>query len=506
MWIVPAQDEEGGYCARTRPRALLQMLTSTSSLSTAPPARSRHPLPIPLTLRFTSPFSSRRRRRRRLRRQPIRWHGTIRHRSGGWIFLWTVRRRQRRRRGWRARAQRSWKGEKRSRGCALSTLLGDRGGGGEKERTTHRNVIYSPQLEADTLAFARSPRSPQANLDRFEAMLGGGHDEEGYADADEEQPTSSNSSTSSNLLVLRTLPHPYPSLFTAPLLSSLLALLDAYAPLVGWDPSPEEGTMRVVFDNRRDAERRVTDGDIEKVKQVLDGLELEVLGTEEQEEGHHKPHLSVELLPNSIDVASLLPRGLNHPSAPSTSSLSTSSAPAVRRSFAPSDLLQPPNTDRNFLISPPGSPPIGWEPIREDPPNRETLAGDLIEALMRLSGGGGGGGGRREDAEEEEKEERGQASSTKASSSSTNSPKPGGVKVVLQSDEQGGGPVVTVQSFDDDDDGQEAAGTTSRPDITQVKATVESMTGGSDDFGLAAGADGAGGGKRITPTGRPPLA
>ncbi|KAF7294580.1 hypothetical protein MIND_00994500 [Mycena indigotica] len=46
--------------------------------------------------------------------------------------------------------------------------------------------------------------------------------------------------------------------------------------------------------------------------------------------------------------------------------------------------LQPPKVDKNFLISPPGSPPIGWEQVREDPPNAAPLADDLIAALRRL--------------------------------------------------------------------------------------------------------------------------
>jgi calcipressin-2 len=36
------------------------------------------------------------------------------------------------------------------------------------------------------------------------------------------------------------------------------------------------------------------------------------------------------------------------------------------------------------LISPPGSPPVGWEPIKEDPPNATPLADDLIAALRKL--------------------------------------------------------------------------------------------------------------------------
>ncbi|KAG5642327.1 hypothetical protein DXG03_003002 [Asterophora parasitica] len=46
--------------------------------------------------------------------------------------------------------------------------------------------------------------------------------------------------------------------------------------------------------------------------------------------------------------------------------------------------LRPPATEKNFLISPPGSPPVGWEQIREDPPNATPLADDLIQALLQL--------------------------------------------------------------------------------------------------------------------------
>ena len=48
------------------------------------------------------------------------------------------------------------------------------------------------------------------------------------------------------------------------------------------------------------------------------------------------------------------------------------------------DYLRPPALEKNFLISPPGSPPVGWEQIREDPPNATPLAEDLIQALRKL--------------------------------------------------------------------------------------------------------------------------
>lgn len=46
--------------------------------------------------------------------------------------------------------------------------------------------------------------------------------------------------------------------------------------------------------------------------------------------------------------------------------------------------LKPPKVEKNFLISPPGSPPIGWEQIEEDPPNSTPLAADLLHALEKL--------------------------------------------------------------------------------------------------------------------------
>ena len=49
-----------------------------------------------------------------------------------------------------------------------------------------------------------------------------------------------------------------------------------------------------------------------------------------------------------------------------------------------SSYLQPPPIERNHLISPPGSPPKGWEQVKEDPPNQKTLADDLAFALKQL--------------------------------------------------------------------------------------------------------------------------
>jgi hypothetical protein len=46
--------------------------------------------------------------------------------------------------------------------------------------------------------------------------------------------------------------------------------------------------------------------------------------------------------------------------------------------------LQAPKSQRLFFISPPPSPPVGWEMRNEEPPNKEVHAEDLASALAKL--------------------------------------------------------------------------------------------------------------------------
>lgn len=46
--------------------------------------------------------------------------------------------------------------------------------------------------------------------------------------------------------------------------------------------------------------------------------------------------------------------------------------------------LQAPKSDKMFFISPPPSPPMGWEMRNEEPPNKEVHADDLATALAQL--------------------------------------------------------------------------------------------------------------------------
>lgn len=150
--------------------------------------------------------------------------------------------------------------------------------------------------------------------------------------------------------------------------------------------------------------------------------------------------------------------------------------------------LPVPVTDKNFLISPPGSPPVGWEQIREDPPNADTLADDLMRALEGL-------GAANDEMSDDVVEERSSSATGSGSSSRRET-------LILTAPEDESTPCVLVSDLDPDvrsTSGLTIANTpngirrtpTPRPgDISQVRATVDSMAGPS----------------RITPTSRPPLA
>lgn len=53
--------------------------------------------------------------------------------------------------------------------------------------------------------------------------------------------------------------------------------------------------------------------------------------------------------------------------------------------------LKAPHSGKLFFISPPPSPPHGWESREEEPPNKEVHADDLAAALHRLNPHSGDG-------------------------------------------------------------------------------------------------------------------
>ena len=170
-----------------------------------------------------------------------------------------------------------------------------------------------------------------------------------------------------------------------------------------------------------------------------------------------------------------------------------------------------PETDKNFLISPPGSPPVGWEQSREDPPNVDTLADDLAWALEQLSCR------QTDDLPEDFELEDSRPPGLNAHDGSpviNNPTSPRDTLIVPhRRTESGDLPSILVSNTDMDDSSRTSAngltiaeafsiqrgGPVSRSpgSISQVKATVESMQGPRFEFPLS--------GPRIDRTPRPPI-
>lgn len=156
--------------------------------------------------------------------------------------------------------------------------------------------------------------------------------------------------------------------------------------------------------------------------------------------------------------------------------------------------LSVPNTDRNFLISPPGSPPVGWEPIKEDPPNTATLADDLIRALGSLRDKGLGVEGYQPVSyENDDRRTSRHISPPEILMEPRQTRITSFHPLVRQEEEQVVSlPGVSVQNTDGDHNDDSSLN--DRPNknlsISSVKATVESMRGET----------------KIQPTSRPPLA
>ena len=302
--------------------------------------------------------------------------------------------------------------------------------------------------------------------------------------------------SATNTLILSNLPVEF---FIPHICSLLLSLLNTYGPMVRWTPLPSVGRAVVVFEDSEGAAMAKAGLD----RLVLPFEDSDVQGVERASEE---------------DDGTIL-RAIFGPITDPTTEPET---------------LAVPTTDKNFLISPPGSPPVGWEPIREDPPNRDTLADDLMKALADLRDTGSHIESHKpriwgESNSDEQKPERGSGGAGTPEVILAPSTAPpmrafqpawlrGGQEAEqTNEDEQIELPGVTVQSFDGDDEDQNGAGGGSKLyngfSISSVKATVESMRGPMQLSGSSNGMDAdsglgdelGGASRRITPTSRPPL-
>ncbi|EJD06250.1 Calcipressin [Fomitiporia mediterranea MF3/22] len=163
-------------------------------------------------------------------------------------------------------------------------------------------------------------------------------------------PLSTSASTSSrtNSLVVASLPVAF---FHPTVLDALRSYFASFGEIYAWAPIRSFARVILVYYSEDDAEN---------AKAGANGVRLEATSASPE---------------TVLHVYRADPTPI-HP-------LSGSSSPTSKTKFSPYH-LRPPTVERNFLISPPGSPPVGWEPIREEPPNNTPLAEDLIFALCRL--------------------------------------------------------------------------------------------------------------------------
>ncbi|KAJ6500715.1 Calcipressin, partial [Mycena sanguinolenta] len=138
-----------------------------------------------------------------------------------------------------------------------------------------------------------------------------------------------------------------PKEFFQPLLLAVLrAHFSAYGTINRWVPLPTFGRILIIFAREDDAEAAKIHSDPIFLEQTQDRSEL-TLRVYRADPNPLLPMESDDVIPEA-------------------------------------NYLRPPAIEKNFLISPPGSPPVGWEPIKEDPPNATPLADDLVAALRKL--------------------------------------------------------------------------------------------------------------------------
>ncbi|KAK8850401.1 hypothetical protein IAR55_004319 [Kwoniella newhampshirensis] len=190
---------------------------------------------------------------------------------------------------------------------------------------------------------------------------------------------------------------PHQSLFASPVLALLHDHYAQYGEIIHWAPVRGFGRVIIVWRDEGDAERAKTQGD---------WLRLDLSGAAggEEQEGATDTVSEDGQTSNGGEPKNdghFTPKG-RHRRRKSQSAKLPSELILRLHYLPPTPLnpdpatfhLAPPSIPHNFLISPPGSPPEGWEPILEDAPNTSILAEDLQRALTALQLNGGKKGGK----------------------------------------------------------------------------------------------------------------
>ncbi|WVR08482.1 hypothetical protein IAU60_005537 [Kwoniella sp. DSM 27419] len=197
---------------------------------------------------------------------------------------------------------------------------------------------------------------------------------------------------------------PHQALFAPPVLQLLRDHYSSYGEIAHWAPVRAFGRAIVVFVREDDAERAKKEGDWLKLDlgpvpggERKGGIDP-VNGSNEREEGRDAADGEASAADKEyFDRGKSHRRRKSFASRPSELILRLHYLPHTPLNVDQASLhLAPPALPHNFLISPPGSPPEGWEPVQEDAPNTAILAEDLQRALeaLQLNSGGGQRGGK----------------------------------------------------------------------------------------------------------------
>jgi hypothetical protein len=181
-------------------------------------------------------------------------------------------------------------------------------------------------------------------------------------------PTATEDSKRTNTLVLTQLPKPF---FHPRVMDALRDHFASHGKIRAWAPLRTFSRVVVVYESEDSADEAKT----------------------------HSDGLSIDATPETC-VCHTHPLSLNHPTDPiivrPAFILRVFRADPTLATPPGGALLRPPAIEKNFLISPPGSPPVGWEQVVEEPPNSTPLADDLIAALRKLQIVAGSATGGRE--------------------------------------------------------------------------------------------------------------
>ncbi|WVF67965.1 hypothetical protein IAT40_002727 [Kwoniella sp. CBS 6097] len=196
---------------------------------------------------------------------------------------------------------------------------------------------------------------------------------------------------------------PNQALFDPQVLALLRDHYGAYGEIVHWAPVKGFGRAIVVYRSDEDAERAKREGDwlrlsLDPVPTDTDQGQAEAMA-QDDERGENR--VTAEGTGN-LGEGYFTPRKEGRRN--KRSSTDKPNELILRLYYLPptplnqdpsANHLAPPEMPHNFLISPPGSPPEGWEPIIEDAPNSCILAEDLQRALEALQLNGAGGSRHR---------------------------------------------------------------------------------------------------------------